>query len=90
MLYQAHFIDGRRLINQSEALFILAEGQYECQLFEVLGCLGATCYRIDFTRNGKLVVRVQARRRIDVLDALLLSPELRLRLAGRMKTVNVA
>ncbi len=89
MLWEVQIIDGRRFITQDEALSILAEGPYECQLFEVLGCLGATCYRIDFTRNGKLVVRVKARRRIDVLDALLLSPELRLRLAGQMKTVNV-
>ncbi len=40
------------------------------------------------TRRGKLVARVQARRKVDVLDALFLSPELRFRPAGGMKTVD--
>ncbi len=34
------------------------------------------------------MARVQARRKVDVLDALFLSPELRFRPAGGMKTVD--
>jgi hypothetical protein len=70
MLYEAQIIDGLRFITQDEALSILAEGPYECQLYEVLNWIGATRYRIDFTRNGKLVARVQAKRKVDVMDAV--------------------
>jgi hypothetical protein len=50
--------------------------------------MGATRYRIDFTRNGKLVARVQAKRTVYLMDALFLAPELRFRLAGGMKTID--
>ncbi len=88
MVFHPHIVDGRRYITQNEALSILAEGPYESQLYEVLNCLGATRYRIDFTRNGKLVARVGAKRKVDVMDALFLAPELRFRLRSSMKTIK--
>jgi hypothetical protein len=88
MLCEVQIIDGRRFITQDEALAILAEGPYEAQLYEVLNWIGATRYRIDFTRQGKLVARVQARRKVDVMDAMFLAPELRFRPAGGMKMIN--
>ncbi len=81
-------IDGQRFITQDEALSILAEVPYEAQLYEVLNWIGATRYQIDFTRNGKLVARVGAKRKVDVMDAMFLAPELRLRLLAGMKTVQ--
>ena len=88
MLCEVQIIDGRRFIDQDEALSILAEGPYECQLYEVLNWIGGTRHRIDFTRNGELVVRVQAKRKVDVMEALFLSPDLRLRLAGGMQRID--
>ncbi len=88
MLYEVQMIDGQRFITQDEALSILAEVPYEAQLYEVLNWIGATRYQIDFTRNGKLVARVGAKRKVDVMDAMFLAPELRLRLLAGMKTVQ--
>jgi hypothetical protein len=88
MLCEVQIIDGRRFISQDEALSILAEGPYNSQLYEVLNWIGATRSRIDFTRNGKLVARVQARQKVDVMDDMFLAPELRLRLLAAIKTVN--
>jgi hypothetical protein len=87
MLYEVQISAGSRFISQDEALSILAEGPYEAQLYEVLNCIGATRYRIDFTRNGKFVARVQAKRIVDMMDAMFLAPELRLRLLAAIKTV---
>jgi hypothetical protein len=88
MLWEVQICDGSRFITQDEALVLLAEGPYDAQLYEVLNCIGATRYRIEFARNGKLVARVQAKRKVDVMDAMFLAPELRLRLLAAIKTVN--
>jgi len=88
MLCEVQICAGSRFITQDEALSILAEGPCDSQLYEVHNCIGATRYRIDFTRNGRLVARVQAKRMIDVMDAMVLALELRLRLLSAMKTVN--
>jgi hypothetical protein len=87
MLYEVQIINGRRFIDQDEALAILAEGHYECQLYEVLNWIGATRYRIDFTRDGNLAVRVQAKRKVDAMDTLFLAPELRNWLLNGMETI---
>lgn len=88
MLCEVQICNGSRFISQDEALFVLAEGPCDSQLYEVLNCIGATRYRIDFTRNGKLAARVQAKRMVDVMNAMMfLAPELRLRLLAAIKTV---
>jgi hypothetical protein len=54
MLCEVQICDGSRFISQEEALTLLAEESCDSQLYEVLNWIGATRYRIDFTRKGGL------------------------------------
>ncbi len=41
MLYRTTTFDGRRFITPDEALLLVAEGPCQCQLYEVLECMGS-------------------------------------------------
>jgi hypothetical protein len=90
MLCEVRIIDGRRFISQDEALSILAEGPYECQLYEVINWIGATGTGLTLRALVSWWFGYRAKRKIDVMDALFLALELRFRLLCGMKTHNGA
>ncbi len=66
----------------------MADGPNEARLYEVIKPYGRPRYLLEFKRDGELLARVQAKRAVDVMDALFLGPEFRFRLMGSLKTIS--
>ncbi len=89
MLYRVQMWVPNHFASQKEVLAVMAEGDYQAQLYEVIKLYSTTRYRLEFTRDEKVLVRVQAKHLADVMDAVFLGPAFRFRLMWTIKTVTV-